>query len=121
MPMSGLTAIPDLLRSLHWGDPDYKGHVFDAVAHILSKNPDNVRKLLEYQPIAEWLKQNDAGAYQEPSAEAFGADVAEIISLRSSRRIEVPSPLSFAVEVITVVLCAKFQRMHRRLIRGAQR
>ena len=26
---------PRLLRSLYWGDSDYKGHVLEAVAHIL--------------------------------------------------------------------------------------
>ena len=29
---------PRLLRSLSWGDGDYKGHVLDATAHILDKD-----------------------------------------------------------------------------------
>ena len=82
--MSGLTPIPDYCEVFIGATPDYKGHVFDAVSHILSKNPDNFRKLLAYQPIAEWLKQNNPGAYQELSAEAFGADVAEIIPRSST-------------------------------------
>lgn len=30
---------PRLLRSLRWGDADYKGYVLDAVALILDKDP----------------------------------------------------------------------------------
>ena len=79
-----IDAHPRLLRSLNWGDPDYKGHVFDAVAHILNKQPENFRKLLEYQPIADWLRQNDAGAYHELSAEAFGTEVPDVIPRSST-------------------------------------
>jgi hypothetical protein len=50
---------PRLLRSLSWGDDDYKGHVLDALKHILDKDPANLGRLLEYQPIADWLKKND--------------------------------------------------------------
>jgi hypothetical protein len=73
-----------LLRSLHWGDPDYKGHVFEAVSHILDKHPDNLKRLLEYSPIADWLKQNEAGAYQELSAEVFGTEVPHVLPISST-------------------------------------
>lgn len=73
-----------LLRSLHWGDPDYKGHVFEAVSYILDKHPDNLSKLLEYLPIADWLKQHDAGAYQELAAEAFGIEVPHVFPSNST-------------------------------------
>lgn len=76
---SWMDGYPRLLRSLHWSDDDYKGHVFDAVAHILDKDPDNFKKLLEYQPIAGWLKQHQPGAFQELSAEAFGTEVLDVL------------------------------------------
>lgn len=73
-----------LLRSLHWGDSDYKGHVFEAVSHILDKASENLRKLLEYPPIAEWLQQNNGGAYHELSAEAFGTEVPHVTPTNST-------------------------------------
>jgi AbiJ N-terminal domain 5/Abortive infection C-terminus len=66
---------PRLLRSLSWGDPDYKGHVIEAVNYILSKNKDNLRLLVEYAPITEWLRKNDGGSYHELGAEVSGMEV----------------------------------------------
>lgn len=60
---------PRLLRSLSWGDSDYKGHVFDAVAQILDKDEQNTAQLFQYQPIADWLKENDPGAYSQLAEE----------------------------------------------------
>jgi hypothetical protein len=40
-----------LLRSLRFGDPDYKEHVLDTVAHILDKDPANLRHFVDYGPI----------------------------------------------------------------------
>ena len=69
---------PRLLRSLQWGDEDYKGHVLDAVRHILEKNAENLAKLVEYEPIAEWLKNNDRGGYEELLSEISGKEVAHV-------------------------------------------
>lgn len=69
---------PRLLRSLHWGDDDYKGHVLDAVKHILEKDPQNLSKLVEYEPISNWLRNNERGAYDELYSEISGMDVPDI-------------------------------------------
>jgi hypothetical protein len=70
---------PRLLRSLHWGDDDYKGHVIDAVAHILYKDPENLKKLMEYDPIATWLYTNEPNYYEELRSEVLGLEVAEVV------------------------------------------
>ena len=69
---------PRLLRSLHWGDDDYKGHVLDAVKHILEKDTQNQAKLLEYEPISNWLRKNERGAYDELHSEISGMDVSDV-------------------------------------------
>ncbi len=65
---------PRLLRSLSWGDPDYRGHVIDAVGLILKK-PANLRTLIGYQPIATWLEEHEPGVLAELRAEASGLEV----------------------------------------------
>ncbi len=60
---------PRLLRSLNWGDPDYKEHVLDAVAHVIDNDPENTAHLVRYEPIAAWLRENDSGVYSELVAE----------------------------------------------------
>lgn len=72
-----------LLRSLNWGDPDYKEHVIDTIAHILEKNQVNLKRLLEYEVIANWFKKNDIRQYQALVADAAGV-VVEIPVLESS-------------------------------------
>ncbi len=69
---------PRLLRSLHWGDSDYKGHVIDAVARILDTDDTNLRKLVEYEPISSWLKANDPDGLQALQADAYGMTVPEV-------------------------------------------
>ena len=69
---------PRLLRSLHWGDDDYKGHVLDAVKHILEKDAQNLAKLLEYEPISNWLRKNERDAYDKLHSEISGMDVPDI-------------------------------------------
>lgn len=64
---------PRLLRSLSFGDDDYKGHVFEAVKYILEEDPENVRYLATYEPITAWLKENDRASYAELTEE-IGAD-----------------------------------------------
>lgn len=75
---------PRLLRSLSWGDDDYKGHVLDALKHILDKDPANLSKLLEYQPIADWLKKHDEGAWRELAPEPSELEVPHIAPRTSS-------------------------------------
>lgn len=70
---------PRLLRSLQWGDDDYKGHVIDAIAHILDKDEENLRRLVEYEPIASWLKRHDRSGLEELLSDVAGGEVAEIL------------------------------------------
>jgi hypothetical protein len=70
---------PRLLRSLYWRDDDYKGHVIDAVAHILYKNPDNIKILMDYDPIGRWLFTNNPAEYEELRSEVLGLEVAEVV------------------------------------------
>lgn len=65
---------PRLLRSLNWGDSDYKGNTMDAVAHIHDRDPSNLKILVEYEPISEWLNKNDPGAFAELKAEISGIE-----------------------------------------------
>jgi len=70
---------PRLLRSLYWGDNDYKGHVLEAVAHILDTDDANLRKLVEYEPISSWLKANDPSGLEALQADLHGMTVPEVV------------------------------------------
>jgi AbiJ N-terminal domain 5 len=75
---------PPLLRSLHSNDPAYKGHVIDAVAHVLDKVAANLKRLVDYEPIATWLRAHDPGVYQALLAEAHGLEVPEVVPASGS-------------------------------------
>jgi len=75
---------PRLLRSLHWGDPDYKGHVIDAAAHMLKTDPANLKRLVEYEPIGSWLRTHNQGAYQALVADAYGLEVPNVVPASAS-------------------------------------
>jgi hypothetical protein len=75
---------PRLLRSLSWGDSDYKGHVFDTIAHILDKDEANLKRLVGYEPIATWLKTNEPGLYQALVANAEGIAVPDVVPAAAS-------------------------------------
>lgn len=79
---------PRLLRSLHWGDDDYKGHVLDAVGQMLSKDPRNLRRLVEYDPISRWLREHDRSALEGLQADAYGMTVPEIIPTGSEAAMQ---------------------------------
>lgn len=68
-----------LLRSLHWGDNDYKGCVFDAVEYILAADDANLRHLFDYEPISRWLKTNEPASFQAIQAHLHGFAVPEAI------------------------------------------
>ena len=70
---------PRLLRSLNWGDDDYKGHVLDAVACILDANENNLKRLVEYEPITTWLSTHDPGALHSLQSEVYGLSVPEVM------------------------------------------
>ena len=66
-----------LLRSLAWGDDDYKGHVFQTTAYILDNNSANLRILIDYDPIERWLRQNKPAEYELLISETHGFEIAE--------------------------------------------
>ncbi len=70
---------PRLLRSLQWGDDDYKGHVIDAVARMLDSDEANLKRLVEYEPIGSWLATNDPGALQSLQAAIYGMAVPAVM------------------------------------------
>ena len=69
---------PRLLRSLRWGDPDYKEHVLDTIGYILDSAEPNFAVLLEYKPLAHWLRDNDPGAYEALRAEIAGGELERV-------------------------------------------
>lgn len=63
---------PRLLRSLHWGDPDYEGHVLAVLPEILGPtdflgrwNEETVRVVEEFVGLEAWLRENDPKLYAE--------------------------------------------------------
>lgn len=56
---------PRLLRSLSWGDPDYAGHVLDAIERIIETDPSNLQVLAGLSKINEWIKENELAVYSE--------------------------------------------------------
>lgn len=79
---------PRLLRSLSWGDSDYKGHVLEAVAKMLEVNPNNLRHLLEYEPVGTWLKAHDLEGFQRLEGDAYGMTVPEVVPTGSRAALE---------------------------------
>jgi hypothetical protein len=69
---------PRLLRSLSWDDSDYKGHVMDTVAHILDNDPSNLKQLIEYKPIADWLRDHEPGILVDLESEVTGIEVPDV-------------------------------------------
>ena len=74
---------PRLLRSLNWGDPDYKGCAIDAIAHILDHNSENLKQLIEYRPLADWLDRHEPAVFVQLQSEVSGIeDVPEVVPER---------------------------------------
>jgi len=61
---------------MRWGDPDYGGHVFDALEKILDEDPANLEVLTNHPLIREWLEKRDPQIYSEFIG---GAPVVEVI------------------------------------------
>ena len=70
---------PRLLRSMHWGDSDYRGHVQNFVDHILQADVKSLKQLVEYEPITIWLATHDPRALQSLQAELCGLTISEVI------------------------------------------
>ena len=56
---------PRLIRSLRWGDPDYSGHILDALELMLETDLANLQVLAEEPKIAEWILENEPAIYEE--------------------------------------------------------
>jgi hypothetical protein len=70
---------PRLLRSLHWGDDDYKGCVLSAVEVMLQSDSNNLSVLVNYPVIKEWMKENDRASFDALLADVYGTTVPEVI------------------------------------------
>lgn len=79
---------PRLLRSLRFGDQDYKRHVLDAVGWMLDKDPMNLRNLIRYDPISRWLREHDPAALERLEADAYGITVPEIVPTGSEAAMQ---------------------------------
>jgi hypothetical protein len=67
-----------LLRSLHWGDDDYGGCIFDVLLELLGADFRNLRTVEEFVGLREWLRQKEPKLY----AELYDNDVPEpVVSL----------------------------------------
>lgn len=70
---------PRLLRSLYFGDEDYRSCVFDIVRLLIQGHPENLKKLVEYSPIADWLTKNNRAAYDQLVAEIRGLEIPDVV------------------------------------------
>ncbi|MBD1207497.1 MAG: abortive infection family protein [Ignavibacteria bacterium] len=66
---------PRLLRSLHWGDDDYKGNVIVVVKRILTQKPSSLKQFIEFEKIAKYLRQKDKAILEQLEAEVNGINV----------------------------------------------
>lgn len=48
------------------------------MAHILERSHRNLKVLIDYEPIAEWLKTNDPAAFSELHSQAYGLEVSDV-------------------------------------------
>jgi hypothetical protein len=54
-----------LLRSLHWGDDDYGGCIFEVLPELLGADFENLRAVEEFVGLREWLKGKEPKLYAE--------------------------------------------------------
>jgi hypothetical protein len=54
-----------LLRSLHCGDDDYGGCIFDVLPELLGADFRNLRTVEEFVGLREWLRQKEPKLYAE--------------------------------------------------------
>jgi hypothetical protein len=70
---------PRLIRSLRWGDDDYRSNVLSYTAYILDSNRINLKILIDFRPLSDWLKTNDSGNYNILYSEVYDLEVPEVI------------------------------------------
>jgi hypothetical protein len=82
-----------LLRSLHWGDDDYGGCVFDVLPQLLGRNLENLKIIEDFVGLPEWLKKKQPTLY----AELYGVEEPEpVVSLE---QVEEASTIHDVVEL----------------------
>jgi len=54
-----------LLRSLHWGDDDYSGCIFDVLPKVLGSDFRNLRAIEEFVGLRGWLREREPKLYTE--------------------------------------------------------
>jgi hypothetical protein len=73
---------PRLLRSLRWGDPDYGGHVLDAIERILDTDPANLQVLANISMVHNWIRENEPTVY----AEFFGEGSPVVVMIEDTEK-----------------------------------
>jgi len=66
-----------LLRSLAWGDDDYKGHAIDTISYIIDANPKNLQFIVDYEPIIRWFERNKNHDFEKLVNEIHGLEITE--------------------------------------------
>lgn len=66
---------PRLLRSLSWGDDDYKGHAINAIEYIIDSEPGNLNIIANYDPIVHWFSQHKSEEYTSLTREIRGLEL----------------------------------------------
>lgn len=66
---------PRLLRSLHWGDPDYDSCVMQVIPVVVGRDFERLEEVAEFVGLEEWLRGNDQALH----AELYGGG--EVVSL----------------------------------------
>ena len=70
---------PRLLRSLHWGDDDYPGHVRTVVEKVLGGAQEGLDVFVQHLNLEEWLRSNDPDRANRLFGEA-GTDSHAVLS-----------------------------------------
>lgn len=78
-----ISSHPRLLRSLAWGDSDYRGHILDAIEVILERDPANLQILLGFRGLENWIKENEPSIH----AEVYGVTIPAVQTVADVERL----------------------------------
>lgn len=78
-----ISSHPRLLRSLAWGDDDYRGHILDAIEVILERDPANLQILLGFRGLENWIKENEPSIH----AEVYGVTIPAVQTVADVERL----------------------------------
>lgn len=111
---------PRLLRSLDFGDEDYRGHAIQAIRHILEAAPENLHIVMQFGSIAQSIRTKhpdfDLDTLLVPGIPFFSPDVGELYrngiqALEDARRHVVEGRVASAVDRMHTVLHGYFRRI----------